>query len=227
MTDKKSKTFENYPIILVASDIMLQEKYVKDYIIENSILPYFIFRVQPVKEEISIEQIRLIKKEIVSSTIEKRLFILYSFDYASGEAQNAFLKTLEEVKNNRFILLVKNIHRVLPTIRSRCQTIILDNVSKINKISTQDEFINQIIRAKDYSFLGSKQVMDVTKDQAIIMIEEIINYSQKELIRGKQQSTKILKAALKQRELLLNNNLNSQLTIDNLLIFIYKTSKMK
>jgi len=96
------------PIILVCRDEKLREGYIDNYIKEKKILPYSIYRILPEKKEISIIQVRAIKKEIIVTTSSMRLFIIEKFDSASLEAQNALLKTFEEnTQVNNFILLVK------------------------------------------------------------------------------------------------------------------------
>lgn len=56
----------------------------------------------------------------------KKVGIIYDADRMKTEAQNAFLKTLEEPPPNTFLILVTgNPSELLPTIRSRCQSILL------------------------------------------------------------------------------------------------------
>jgi DNA polymerase III, gamma/tau subunits len=85
---------------------------------------------------------------------QKTVYFLKNFDQAGADAQNAFLKTLEEVQENIiFVLSAKNDENILPTITSRCHIIKLnehnfekdktDNISfnftEISKISKKDD----------------------------------------------------------------------------------------
>ncbi len=55
---------------------------------------------------------------------QNSVIILKNFDAANEEAQNAFLKALEEPQENlTYILTATNIDKILPTIASRCQII--------------------------------------------------------------------------------------------------------
>lgn len=59
---------------------------------------------------------------------EKTAIVAANFDDASEEAQNAFLKALEEPQKNLiYILTAKSIENILPTILSRCQIIQIQN----------------------------------------------------------------------------------------------------
>lgn len=56
----------------------------------------------------------------------KKIGIIYDADRMNAESQNAFLKTLEEPPaNSFFILATGNPSALLPTTRSRCQTLML------------------------------------------------------------------------------------------------------
>ncbi len=64
-----------------------------------------------------------------TSAYSRKVGIIYDADRMNTEAQNAFLKTLEEPPpNSFFILTTGNPSALLPTTRSRCQTLmILEN----------------------------------------------------------------------------------------------------
>ena len=73
---------------------------------------------------IKISEIRKIREDahIVSLEGYKKFYIIESAELMTDEAQNAFIKILEEPpKNVNFILICKSVSAVLPTVRSRCQ----------------------------------------------------------------------------------------------------------
>ncbi len=93
------------------------------------------------------------------SQTKKIVYFLKNFDQASADAQNAFLKTLEEVQENIiFVLSAKNEENILPTIASRCHIIKLNehnfekykkdkisfNFIEISKISKKDDALNYL-----------------------------------------------------------------------------------
>jgi hypothetical protein len=84
--------------------------------------------VQPVKNTISIEQMRELKKSLANksdSTSEFSRFVrLDSIEKATNQAQNAILKLIEEPPSNTLVLLhTSSINKVLQTIVSRCKVL--------------------------------------------------------------------------------------------------------
>jgi len=85
-----------------------------------------IIEVEKGKQEINIEAVREIEKELILMPFYRsyRVFIINEAERMSEESANAFLKTLEEpVKNTVIILVTSNLTALLPTILSRCQII--------------------------------------------------------------------------------------------------------
>jgi DNA polymerase III delta prime subunit len=63
------------------------------------------------------------------------------------EAQNALLKTLEEPRNNRYIILITHsVNDLLRTIQSRCFTLHFGSVNKneLCKVYGESEYINDV-----------------------------------------------------------------------------------
>ena len=79
-----------------------------------------------------IEQIRNLNSFVSLSLQEKTAIVVKSIDTSTHQAMNAFLKNLEEPQENLFFILsAKTIHKVLPTISSRCQIIFLSKKREI------------------------------------------------------------------------------------------------
>lgn len=88
---------------------------------------------KPSGASIKIKQIREIISEVAKKPIESgyKVIIVDEADKMTQEAQDAFLKTLEEPPASTvFILLVENHHSLLPTVLSRCQVFFMSKVSK-------------------------------------------------------------------------------------------------
>lgn len=80
--------------------------------------------VKPTGQSIKIKQIRQIISDAAKKPFETgyKIIIIESAEKMTHEAQDAFLKTLEEPPENTvFILLAENHNLLLPTILSRCQ----------------------------------------------------------------------------------------------------------
>ncbi len=87
----------------------------------------------PSNGSISIDRIRELKYEMGFQPIagKRRVIIIIDADKMTNEAANSFLKTLEEPQGQTsFILTTQRSSALLPTIRSRCQTIRLFSIPK-------------------------------------------------------------------------------------------------
>jgi DNA polymerase-3 subunit delta' len=87
--------------------------------------PDFIL-IEPISQQIQIDQIRELNWRISLKPMKAKMktAIINSAHLMTKEAQNCFLKTLEEPKGNALIILISEYpHLLLPTILSRCQKI--------------------------------------------------------------------------------------------------------
>jgi len=82
------------------------------------------FRVEKNKKSIGVDVVRGIIEEVNKKPYEgdKKVVIIYEGDKMTTEAQNAFLKTIEEPPKGVYIfVLSENLEAVLDTVKSRCQ----------------------------------------------------------------------------------------------------------
>lgn len=82
---------------------------------------------------ISIDAVRWVRQEVGKPPVEaeRRFVIFMDADMMTREAQNAFLKVLEEHDDRTtFILIASNYYRLLPTIRSRVIPVAFGGLSK-------------------------------------------------------------------------------------------------
>lgn len=83
-------------------------------------------RERPTASLLSIEQIRRLRSRLALRPVrgERKIGLIDPADRSTADAQNALLKTLEEPRGHAFVILVcTNRQALLPTIRSRCQTL--------------------------------------------------------------------------------------------------------
>ena len=214
------------PLIIVSNQIEKQEEYIKKFILDNSVRTYNIYNIRAVKTEITIDQIRSIKTAIITQSNEMRLFICYAFDNANLEAQNAFLKTLEEKQaQNFFLLLVHNPERVIPTIRSRSKIVLLDSAQEHTIIRKQSQaFFDGLKTSTGYAFLADPVVANINREDAELFIDEFIHYLRGKLRENKKNAVDVIKKSFQVKQLLQSNNLNPQLSVDSLLIYLKKSS---
>lgn len=213
-----------FPILLISKNSRTTEKYINDYIKSQKVSPSYIFRYCPDPNVIKIDHIREIKSMLIRAETDKKLIIIYSFDTAKIETQNAFLKTLEE-KNDQvqFIIVVGDETQMLPTIVSRCKIV------KLKHPLLSDASLKKV---QSFSFIQPlpqllSQYNNMNKEKAIKICDQFLWHFRKiNLSPAGWQNVKILKEILKVRNLILKNNLNPQIAIDHILITISK-SKIK
>lgn len=81
-------------------------------------------RVTKNKKSIGVDEVEKLIEEINSKPYEgdKKVIIVYESDKMTNQAQNAFLKTIEEPPSGVYIILLcEHLDSLLDTIRSRCQ----------------------------------------------------------------------------------------------------------
>ncbi len=129
-----------------------------------------------------IEDIRVLNSFTKLALAKPTAIILYSIEVATEAALNALLKNLEEPQENLFyILTTSSVHKVLPTIVSRCQVIEIRNTKYDSKAgySIRNE---EIERFSEMSIGEKLAYLDKIKDrkEAIAFLENLIlNYHQK------------------------------------------------
>lgn len=168
----------------------------------------------PQASEYSIDQIREIKKEVKVGNPMKRTYILEDFDKSSFEAQNSFLKLLEEPPDNvEFILCVSQPYLLLPTIISRTKIIRLG----ISKVSKGDKNFKK----KDFHSVDFSLFTCSSRDDCLDILTQVLLFFRERFLDD-PKSTAIIKESLTVYRLVQNNNINPQLALDHLLIFIQK-----
>ncbi len=169
------------------------------------ILPYKIEKIDDTRQLIKITN---------TSVPAKTCYVLEHFENASIEAQNSFLKRLEEPqKNLSFVLHVKNEESVLPTISSRCQLIRLNDSSDTPDASLIGNFVeaNQSEKLKIISSLNKRE-------DAVAFLKSLITQIHKDLATHPENAKLLAEAdeALSR----LNKNANSTLQLTRLILAI-------
>ena len=110
--------------------------------------------INPVNNLIKKEELSSLQKEFsVKSTLGDRLvYIINGADKLNSASANTILKFLEEPSDDIVaILLTDNLSKVLPTIKSRCQVLLLNNDTTENYIDILYKKYKQY-KDDDYSF---------------------------------------------------------------------------
>jgi DNA polymerase III delta prime subunit len=201
------------PILLLSEKAESVEKYVNELVISFGIPSHSIIRVRPENTVIGIEQVRDIRS--LAQGHEPRIIVLYDFESARIETQNALLKTLEETpENTHFILVVRDELSVLSTIRSRTQV-----------VSLRDSQNRKLELLHKHGFLDPSMNVDVwlattasvPKEAAQEIIEELGIYL-RECNRKKPLNTNayttVQTELMRLGSLVSRNNVNYEYTLD-------------
>jgi len=203
------------PLLLISKEKKLINKYVNGLKVGK-----LFFEIIPITKEYSIEDIKNITKETKIFNPKTRIYFLENFHLSSVPAQNSFLKLLEEPPSNvQFVLTTDNRNSLLPTIISRVKIIKL--IEKQSK-EVVEQFISPFHTTTKIP-LSSFKITD--KESAKNILLQLINFLRNKL-ESDEKSPIILKEILRLNSLLENNNLNPQLTVDQGLIFIWKTYRI-
>lgn len=157
-----------------------------------------------------IEQVRALRQRLSRVLNEKAQIILWWFDTAGVEAQNASLKMLEAFSlKYDFYLIVENPNKLLPTILSR---VVVRDLRERKVIKDIADFSLDKLEFKDIK----------TKEEAEEVLKNLLFYFWKKAKEENDQRAAIVgKKILEMLQLLTANNLNPQLTVDYCLIFIF------
>ena len=177
------------------------------------------WKVEKNKSTIGVSSIRTLIEEINKKPYEgdKKVIIIYNADKMTTQAQNAFLKTIEEPpKNVIIILLCENVEVILDTIKSRCQihklkSLNVEEMEKFLKINHVDLSLEEIriivafsdgIPGKAEKFIGDsnfKDIRNITLEILLVLnkvgTEQLIKY-EKKLSNQKDNFKEILTAFL-------------------------------
>lgn len=204
------------PLIIETTDPTESDAFLSDFIRKHHIAAYNIFTYAPAAKEFSIKEIREIIGETVHHSNEHRLFHLQNFDTASPEAQNAFLKTLEEHQPTiYFILTVEHAARLLPTIRSRANTVTL---TARNHDKTRERFGELIGLVDTGSIRSALSVSNrVNKTEIGAFLDALTEFYRSHLDRV-PSAPRILREIMSKQNLVKHNNLDPQTALDSVLL---------
>jgi DNA polymerase-3 subunit delta' len=156
-------------------------------------------KVKLIENEIKkVEDVRALNNFVSLSITQPTAIYISSIENCTPEGLNAFLKNLEEPQENLYFLLsAKSIHKVLPTIVSRCQIIRVNGEAEEQDFTTVEKFI-----------LGKS-------NQQLALIDKI---------KCKEDATDFLSTLLAYlHQLLVNENSTSKETLTKLLFEIENT----
>ena len=138
--------------LIVGGERGLDQELVVDYLSKYNPSDIFTLTKQDKKNTIGIDQIREVVSTLRTYSDRRRVIIIRLAEHMTEAAQNALLKAIEDPSGNtHFILESENYESLLPTIRSRCQLLLLHRTN-----SLQD---NSILKQCELSSTDIKQII--------------------------------------------------------------------
>lgn len=118
-----------------------------------------------------IEDTRALNSFLKLKLTSPTAIIINSIEGATSEAANAFLKNLEEPQEDLyFILTTESVHKVLPTIVSRCQVIKTSQPQTATRNTEAEKFLEMTLGEK-FAFID--QIRD--RGEAKVFVRDLIN----------------------------------------------------
>lgn len=211
---------------------------ITDVLHERRISPHDIISVLPETTTIGIEQIRTVHARLSLSPLGNttHAVIINSAHAMTPEAQNAFLKTLEEPPGEAIIYLESDQpEALLPTVLSRCQIIRLTaNTDRVQPCQSDTDKANQCLKTIMQLFsvsVGERlKIIDTTiktRDDALAFVDQSIQVLEPHLrvtgfnpvsdppspSRSQAQTAKLLRRLLTARTQL-QGNITPKLALD-------------
>lgn len=184
--------------------------------------------IEPEGHSMSLAQIKDLRQMIQSSGARSRVIVFDSFEKATDEAQNALLKILEEMGEvHAFFLITHSIDSVLPTIRSRCQIVYLDQKNQHPVDSVLTDLIMRIHVSSGAQLLADERFTVSSMEEAQTLLESIICSLREQIRQGDKWYVELARYAMELLQLSKRNNLNPQLSIDAWVVRAVLTASKK
>jgi DNA polymerase-3 subunit delta' len=133
------------------------------------------------KEESSVERIRALLYELHLKVSEggAKVLILDNAEYLSEQAQNIFLKGLEEPRDNTyFCLITASLSRLLKTIQSRCQIWHFDTLNSDQIATILEQLYGSDPERSDSNWQELAQCADGSLNSVIQLMDESEHWQQ-------------------------------------------------
>lgn len=203
--------------------IVPEEKLAEEIVKENKISKFDVHTLTSEKA-IGIPDIRNLQKDIFLKPgfSEKKIIIIEGFNQITVDAQNAFLKTLEEPPQNTIILiLVNSLDFILPTILSRCNLINLTKERKNTEdTDTYSKLFESLLENKENPLIIA-QDYGKNKESALKLLENLIILTEKNL-SSNHQISKTLKNLQETYSTIKSTNVNPRFALEILFLKLYK-----
>ena len=214
-----------HSFIIIGKDREKVKKYALDLAGEQKISKFDVF-VLETEKALGITDIRTVTKQVFLTPLRgsEKAVILECFYGATIEAQNAFLKVLEEPPLSTTIIMLASDNFFLSTILSRCKLIELDRSVTLSR-DEENEYSNVLENLRIMK-IGEKlklaQDLAKGRQEALNFIEKLIVVSRNKMVESeeKQEYKTIIEVLQKYYKEIKRSNVNLRLGLENLFLEI-------
>lgn len=211
-------------VIIVSKDKQKAREAAKKITGEQKISKFDVFILETEKA-LGIADIRAVSKQIFLTPLkgDKKAVILECFYGATTEAQNAFLKILEEPPLSTTIIMIAQDNFFLPTILSRCKLIKLDEGISLEKDEGKEysTFLENLRTNKIGEKLKLAQDLAKNKEEALLFLEKLIVVCRNEMVteeNTRAEVKKTIETLQKYYKEIKQSNVNLRLGMENLFL---------
>ena len=158
----------------------------------GNLLDYICVKAEEGTRNIKIKQVRDLITQMATRTHDGGLRICYIMgaDQMTPEAQNALLKSLEEpAPGNVFLLTAENGEKILPTIRSRCQVLTLEQDDCIERDDAIEmdlmDVLKNLFANQPFGLFAFCEKYGKEKEKSRTGIDQLIQSTEKVLLAEK------------------------------------------
>jgi DNA polymerase-3 subunit delta' len=186
-------------ILVSTIEDLKQKEIVRQKVQNRTALDAFWIEPENKSRSISIDQVRVLLDNVYKTSYNHgwKVAVFVDADRLGQGAGNAFLKTLEEPPDRCvFFLIVENIRSLLPTIISRCQTVMIDAADEVDEnaelyrevvdilvgnrpINSHVRMISAMTIAKLFDDLFGKIKKDMVKQESSLASDEVVESDKK------------------------------------------------
>ncbi|MBI3954416.1 hypothetical protein HY333_00050 [Candidatus Collierbacteria bacterium] len=201
------------PLIISSSDPNTIKLYLKSHFSKYRLM----YHLKPQTSSLTLTEAKDFSKACRLSTPDQiqSLYLIDQAELLTLPAQNALLKTLEELSSNQQVILTTNNHyRLLPTILSRCLLVKLTG----EPLKTDPEVLASFLKAISSSPASSISLAaKMSEKDPLIELNHLIYYLRQEnQVSPKRPLALILKQALVCLDDL-HHNINTKLALEHFL----------
>ena len=212
--------------IIISKEQKKAKEYADKMTLDLGISKFDIYYLETEKS-VGISDIKSLTHQIFLKPLkgDKKAIILNAFLGITLDAQNAFLKMLEEPPFSTTIIILASSNFFIPTILSRCKLIELDKNLTLSK--EENDKYSEILENLKVAKIGDKLKLaqDYSKDKqvALDLMEKLIIASRIKMIsenESRGECKRIIETLNKYYKEIKNSNVNLRLALENLFLEI-------